>query len=274
LTTAGIADGSYSPPSNVSLSSANTSAIAAAGLAGLAARSPLNSGWTTSQSNLTGDFGSNYAFRTAVASSGYLMLKAPNAIYPSWSNVTSGASILNLGVNESYIYTFSRKPPLQRLGFWSLTAYGENNFLIDNPRDIYALGDRSNITYPSGQSVYGSNASSLDGHFQILVQAADVTPPANWTSNWLPGPSGGGNLSVLLRWYGAEEELLDGTYVYPVVTKQAAIGEANGNGTTGNGTGAVPVPFAGSAVKSIRVSSVGAVAFGTLFMAVLLAWHA
>lgn len=218
LTIAGISNGSYTPPTNLSLASANSSAIAAAGRAGLASRVPLNNGWSTTGKNRTGNFGANYAFRTAMAAAGYLGLVAPDAIYPSWTNASDGSQILSLGEDDCYIYTFSRKPPLQRLGFWSFAAHGEDNFLIDNPRD--ALGDRSKFTCASGQLVYGGSHSSSDGSFQILVQAADVTPPANWTSNWLPGPSGGGNLSALLRWYGAEEHLLDGKYEYPVVTSR------------------------------------------------------
>jgi len=103
-----------------------------------------------------------------------------------------------------------------------LTAYDSAGFLIPNPRDVYSLGDRSQLTYPSGESVYGG-PEEQDGPFQLLIQPADVAPPANWTGNWLPGPSGGGNLTALLRWFGAHGALVDGTYEYPVVTKQDAI---------------------------------------------------
>jgi hypothetical protein len=40
------------------------------------------------------------------------------------------------------------------------------------------------------------NSSTGDEPFDILLQAADVQPPANWTSNWLPAPAGGGSISV------------------------------------------------------------------------------
>jgi len=193
--------------------------------------------------------------RTAVAASGYLMLKAPNAIYPSWSNGSGdgpvGSSGLSVGANESLLYTFSGRPALSATGFWSLTAYNADNFLISNDRNVYALGDRSNITYASGAPVYGSKSSSdQDGPFQILVQPADVAPPANWTSNWLPAPWGGGSLSVLLRWYGAEASLLDGTYQYPVVTRGLVIrvGSNSTNGTSS--TGSPPVVQKGGSAQS------------------------
>ncbi|KAK5741165.1 hypothetical protein LTR17_004105 [Elasticomyces elasticus] len=91
---------------------------------------------------------------------------------------------LLIGANESLLYTFSGKPPLAATGFWSLTAYNADNYLVANDLDVYALGDRSNLTYYNGDRVYGSNASSVgNGVYQILLQPADATPPKNWTSN-------------------------------------------------------------------------------------------
>lgn len=265
LAAAGISSGTYER-TNADLAAANSSALKNAAADTRESLTTLNNGWTTLQDNKTGDFGTNYGIRAGIAASGYLMLKAPNAVYPSWSNISSassalaGAANLNLGPNESYLYTFSAKPPLQRAGFWSLTAYGADQFFIDNPRNVYALGDRSNLTYPSGARVYGSadllNATQ-DGMFQILVQPADVTPPVNWTNNWLPGPSGGGNMSVLLRWYGADESLLDGSYQYPVVSKQAAL---TGNAGWNNGShGPFPAPFDGAANAGFEASVLAAI---------------
>jgi len=261
LAAAGITSGTYGS-TDADISAANTSALKGAAADTRSSLTLLNNGWSTLQSNKTGDFGTNYGIRAAIASSGYLMLEAPNAVYPSWSNSTgeqsalAGAANLNLGPDESYIYTFSGKPPLKAAGFWSLTVYGADDYFIDTPQSVYALGDRSNITYASGARVYGNDGSE-DDVFQILVQPADMTPPANWTSNWLPGPIGGGNMSALLRWYGAEEALLDGSYQYPVVTKQAAFRNGGGNGT--NGTSNQSAPFDGSANGGFGASVLAAV---------------
>ena len=94
-------------------------------------------------------------------------------------------------------------------GFWSLTAYASDQFLIPNPLGRYEIGDRSGITYSDGTLVYpNANAtmsfdSSSGGNatraFQVLLQPADVRPPTNWTSNWLPAPSGGGDLQFLRK---------------------------------------------------------------------------
>jgi len=305
LSAAGISGGSYTKQ-DVNLTTANASALAFAAKDSKSSLTPLNNGWSTLQPNKTGDFATDYGVRASIAASGYLMLKFPNAVYPSWSNSSSersalsGTANLHLGPNESYLYTFSRKPPLRAAGFWSLTAYGADDYFIDSPTGVYALGDRSNLTYPSGDRVYDhksgerlnttnqTNAATTtarpdrDRPFQILLQAADIPPPANWTSNWLPGPVGGGDMSALLRWYGAEEELLDGKgYVYPVVTKQAAIrdddhaavgvGSGNSSSSNGNSTGYEPgsVVFDGGAGGiGIGGSGVGSAVLGAIVLGI------
>ncbi|KAK4508222.1 hypothetical protein PRZ48_001960 [Zasmidium cellare] len=255
LAACGVSNGTYTKPSGVDIEAANSSAIQAATRAASAPENnfALNNGWSiTKPGGLAGNFdnGTNYAYRTAIASAGFLQLRNPNAVYPSWSNSSgeqgagglAGVGGYSLGRDEAIIYTFSSKPPLMPLGFWSLTAYLDN-YLIPNDQNVYAIGDRSNITYPDGSLVYGSNASKSTGPFQVLVQAADNPPPKNWTSNWLPGPPGGGNITALLRWYGAEQQLLNGSYQYPVVRKQAAITSSNSSsmgsagGSSGSGAG-------------------------------------
>nr|POE82463.1 hypothetical protein CFP56_67633 [Quercus suber] len=264
LSQAGIHGTNYTTPPGVNLTLASMRAQQSAIDAAEDLALPLNNGWIQLSPPATGDFGNNYAFRAAIAASGFLMLRAPNAVYPSWTNtsLTStssqatglGSSLLSLPADESLLYTFSGKPPLMgNTGFWSLTAYGPDNFLVPNNRSVYALGDRSNLTYASGAPVYGPEASAdADGQFQILVQPADVAPPANWTSNWLPSPSGGGNVTLLLRWYGAEQPLLDGTYEYPVVTRGSAVRAMGGGGnqteTGSNGT----QPFISGALPTLN----------------------
>lgn len=237
LQVAGVADGAYQMPSSVNLTVANSTAIARA--ADAAANSDnlvtLNHGWFVLSPDLIGTFGTNYALRTAIADSGYLALRNPFAVYPTWSNGSEAdaTSTLAVGADKAILFTFSGKPPLQQAGFWSLTAYGGDFFLITNDIGTYALGDRSNITYPDGAAVYGADADGeRDGAFQILMQPADVAPPANWTGNWLPAPSGGGAVVPQLRFFAAEDALSNGDYEYPTLTRIAAIkkqGDDSGN---------------------------------------------
>ncbi|CAI4213609.1 unnamed protein product [Parascedosporium putredinis] len=118
--------------------------------------------------------------------------------------------------------TFRSKPKVRKNGFWSLTAYDGKGYLIPNDLNRASLGDRSALTFPDGTPL---SDDSEDGTFQILAQPADNPPPANWTSNWIPTPAGGGVVSLSLRLYGAELEMSDGTWVYPDVKVIDAITE-------------------------------------------------
>lgn len=265
---AGISEGVYTPVEGVNLTEANTTALTAALVGASGAQIDLGNGWKVLNPSETGDYGTKYDVRTAVAVSAYELLKSPKAIYPSWSDGSTRGSLvgsggLDVGANESYLYTFSRPPPLGRLGFWSLTAY-HNEYLIPNDRGVYSIGDRSGITYPGGQPLYGENSTSDSGEFQILIQPADVIPPANWTSNWLPAPSGGGSMSALLRFYEARDDLLNGTYVYPKVTKQAAI--VGHGGDMSNVT--VPSPYRSGAGISFASTAKAAIAISGITVAV------
>ncbi|KJZ78692.1 hypothetical protein HIM_02083 [Hirsutella minnesotensis 3608] len=218
LQEAGLSNRQYNPPEGVN--HGRVKRIVGAGLA--EADKLLQSygnGWVGLPAKYSGDFGNNYAVRAAVAFRGYGQLVQSEAIYPEWRD--AGTRGLSLDGEESYLVTFpSGRPPVR--GFWSLTAYDGNSRLIDNPVKRHSLGDRSPITYGDGALVYGG--SNRTDAFSILIQPADAAPPANWTSNWLPAPVGGGDFSVNLRLFGPANALQPGGgYVYPVVTKQKAI---------------------------------------------------
>ncbi|KUJ09417.1 uncharacterized protein LY89DRAFT_762026 [Mollisia scopiformis] len=178
-------------------------------------------GWFNLLPSLSGDYHTHYLARTCIAWYGYLQLAPSEAEYPTYLDptVTTASGSLQLAANESYIMNFSGKPPVT--GFWSLTAYNSTNYLVPNALDRYSLGDRSNLTYADGTQVYAN--STNDGAFSILIQPADQAPSANWTTNWLPAPAGGGEFAVNLRWYGPTPALTNGTYKYPVVTKQGTV---------------------------------------------------
>ncbi|KAM0513564.1 hypothetical protein ACHAPE_007613 [Trichoderma viride] len=217
LCEAGVSDGKYSPAVFVNYTEANE--IAKSNLLRTQNIIQLfNNEWFDYPPQYSGDFHAQYAVRSIIAYTGYLQLVQGEALYPEYMG--SGIEGLSLAGNESYTLTFSGKPPVD--GFWSLTAYNSSSYLISNPLNKYSVGDRSNLTYDDSQLVYGSN--DRNDPFTILIQPADVTPPANWTSNWLPAPAGGGNFTVNLRFYGPTGPLLaGGSYSYPVVKKQTAI---------------------------------------------------
>lgn len=224
LTDAGISgsNNTFSQPDGTNLTLAAATANASAANLPLEAGFDLTFGnnWTSYAPQISGDFRSYYNARQLIAQHGYLQLTADQAIYPTYSS-----GDLYIGPKEAYLFTYSAKPETKQNGFWSLTVYGADQFLVPNNASVYALGNRNTLTYPDGQLVYGSNGTiaSGNGAFQILLQPADVRPPSNWTSNWLPAPSGGGNWSVNFRIYAAEDSMTNGSWVYPTVQKVAAI---------------------------------------------------
>jgi len=92
-------------------------------------------------------------------------------------------------------------PPVD--AFWSLTIYDSNFFLVENPINRYAIGDRT-----AGLQ-YGA-----DGSLEILIQH---DAPAQVTSNWLPAPAGPFRLT--LRTYQPRPALFNGDYRLPPLEK-------------------------------------------------------
>ncbi|BCS30697.1 uncharacterized protein APUU_81000A [Aspergillus puulaauensis] len=136
----------------------------------------LKNNWYGISPPAQGDYGTDYKERYYIAYYGYLALVSSQAVYPTYRDPTNeGSATLFLASKEAYTITFSSKPPLAQDGFWSITAYDAEQYLIPNPLNRYALGDRSDLT--SQCSTGPENAS-----FQILVQPADAEPPQNWTS--------------------------------------------------------------------------------------------
>ncbi|KAH7064206.1 hypothetical protein BKA63DRAFT_572628 [Paraphoma chrysanthemicola] len=223
LAAAGVKDGNYTAPPELDYSRV----YKLVGEEFISLLNPSNhafdqNGWFTLLPSMSGNFGTEYSARAYIAWFGYLQLADYVAAYPTYNDPTlpvTGRISMQLAANESYIMTFSEKPPVT--GFWSLTAYNSTNYLVPNDLRRYSLGDRSNLTYADGTHVYGD--ASSNGAFSILIQPADVIPSSNWTDNWLPAPVGGGEFTVNLRWYGITPALSNGDYVYPFVTKQGSI---------------------------------------------------
>lgn len=146
----------------------------------------LGNNWTARASRVPGVFGSFYTACFSTAVRGYLALTSEQVIYP----VTSD---FNITSDQAVLFQFSRKPEIKKGGFWSLTLYNGDQYLIRNDLDRYVIGDRDTLTFPDGTLL---SEESKDGPFEVLCQANDVPPPSNWTSNWLPTSSGGGTIKV------------------------------------------------------------------------------
>lgn len=208
LEAAGFINGTFVQPTGTNLSAAsqaaNQSVTAEQAIPGFNIK--LGDQWTVKNASYQADFHSAYFARYAVAAGGYLALTLDQVLYPVFAGSTSPNSS-----DEALLVTFPSKPPLAPLGFWSLTVYDAEGYLIPSDIDVYALGDRSNLTMADG-SKYSDGG---DGPFQILIQSSDVVPPDNWTTNWIPSPASGDKFLMNLRFYGPESALTDGTWTYP-----------------------------------------------------------
>ena len=187
---AGIYDGVYTPQTGINLTVAAQIANASitADISNPAHIRQEGNDWQLSIPEYQGNFGINYASRAYVAIAGYQQQTVAQTLYPGYKSL-GFSSVVSLAPNTSLLFTFSGKPKLQGFGFWSITVYGANQYLIPNPINRPSVGDRTfNITYQNSTTpVYGPSANATrDGPFQILVQPANLVPPANWTSNWLP----------------------------------------------------------------------------------------
>lgn len=173
LASAGIYNGTYHNVSGVDVATAAEEAMTAIKQYPETGLNVLNNGWESY--SVQGIYENDFVARSYVAETGYLALVPKQVIYPRYIEGN-----FSLTSDEAYIYTFSSKPPLGTTGWWSLTMYNSEEYLVDNPINVYSVGDRSNLTYPDGKFVYDGEDSS-DKSFQILVQSAAVPPPSNWT---------------------------------------------------------------------------------------------
>jgi hypothetical protein len=159
---------------------------------------PVN-GWSVAFKGF-GNYGTDYDLRALVDYVGLGANIPEDAIYPTCT-VDADGNALNGG--NRYVIHFDRgkTPPVN--AFWSITMYDQDGFFIDNPINLYAIGDRNNLKKNS------------DGSVDIYIQ--NVSPGKDMESNWLPAPSGSFNLC--LRMYWPKEEMLNGSWTPPGVKK-------------------------------------------------------
>ncbi len=161
---------------------------------------PTVRGWITPPGNL-GNYGTAYNIRTVVAMIGLGANLNADATYPSASVDSQGQP---LDGSKRYRLQFKRAdlPPVN--AFWSITAYGPDDFFIDNPLARYALGDRDPLVF------------NPDGSLDLLIQAE--APAGHRRANWLPVQAG--NAFVLnARLYWPKPPALDGSWGMPGIER-------------------------------------------------------
>lgn len=156
----------------------------------------LENGWMLVKEGI-GSYEKDYIRRAYIS---YIALGAnlpEDAVYPNSIHDINGGP---LDSEKKYQVHFAADglPPVK--AFWSLTAYNEDEFLIENEINRYALGDRDDLTF------------NEDGSLDIYIQRQ--APAADKHSNWLPIPQEG-PFALTMRLYWPEEEVLDGKWKVP-----------------------------------------------------------
>jgi hypothetical protein len=145
-------------------------------------RAIANGGWLTLDPAV-GRYGTNYLLRAQLAILGIGANTPEEAVYPTALADSAGA--LLTGANRyRMVFTRAQMPPVR--GFWSITMYDFDGFLVPNSAKRYSLGP----THPP-------LVRRADGSVVIAVQR---TRPAEKDVNWLPAPAGGFRLSLRLYW--------------------------------------------------------------------------
>jgi hypothetical protein len=97
---------------------------------------------------------------------------------------------------QRYVLHFSKAQTPPAHGFWSLTLYNAEHFLVANPLNCYKLDSRSKFRH------------NQDGSLDLYVQKD--SPGKDKESNWLPAPAD--QFELALRLYWPKDPVLTGTW--------------------------------------------------------------
>ncbi len=172
-----------------------------------------NAGWSPKRVNgwalpamqgdaVPGRFGTDYDLRAVIAYAAFAVNQPEDAIYPNLRVDAHGAPLTG---NRRYVLRFSAEqiPQVKAPGFWSLTLYDGEQFLVANPLDRYALAGDSPLQLQP------------DGSLELYVQADDPGPERR--SNWLPAPTQGA-FNLTLRVYMPTDAMLAGHWSPPLAS--------------------------------------------------------
>lgn len=164
----------------------------------LKSKKPVN-GWVINHG--LGEYKTNYEVRAMVAMVGLGANLDADAIYPM-SLIDADGEKFD-GSKHNYILHFDagKLPPVN--AFWSLTMYGTDDFMVANPINRFAIGDRNNLK------------KNADGSVDIYIQKNN--PGKDKEKNWLPAPNAQFQLTMRLYW--PKEEVIKGNWTPPAVVK-------------------------------------------------------
>jgi hypothetical protein len=159
-----------------------------------------NNGWAALAGD-TGRFGTDYASRAVVARVGLGANTPQQALYPNTDTDARGRVLRG---DHDYVVTFrpGGLPPVR--AFWSLTLYGADRYLVPNPIDRFAIGDRT----PGLR--YGRRRS-------LRIVVSHSPPRGAQRANWLPAPRG--RFLLYLRLYEPKPVATARRWKPPTVTR-------------------------------------------------------
>ena len=146
-----------------------------------------------------GDFNTEYAYRALVALAGLGANTVEVALYPKIEQDADGNTLTG---EKSYLLHFESYPQVLEGGFWSVTVYGDDDFLIDNPMDRYCINDRSGLK------------ANDDGSVDIILSEDAPEDSTNWL------PVGDGGFHLYMRIYTPDMDALE-TWTAPTITEIA-----------------------------------------------------
>ncbi len=154
-----------------------------------------HNGWLLPAEGI-GNFGRDFLLRAYVSDAALGANVRQEAIYPVTDTDSRGRKL-----SGAYRYRLhfapGKLPPVR--AFWSLTMYGPDRFLVDNPIDRYAVGNRTE-----------GLARHADGSLDVYIQR---DPPVGREANWLPAPAG--PFSLALRLYVPKRSVLEDRWPLP-----------------------------------------------------------
>ena len=153
-------------------------------------------GWRTHP--VAGTFGTDYLDRAIVAKVGLAQQVPSQAVYFSTSSSSNGTP-LSGGRQFALTFTPRQLPPLGKHGFWSLTMYDTQHYLVGNPLDRYSVGSHVDAL-----------SKETNGDVTIVMSASK---PGGRHVNWLPAPAGA--FEVIFRVYSPGPAVAKGGWTPP-----------------------------------------------------------
>ena len=164
-------------------------------------RHRVNDGCWNMYSDPIADWGTEYDYRAAISLVGLGANPTYVAVYPTAQRDKDGNK-LNGGHDYVIHFDAGMVPPVQENGFWSITAYDAENYLIDNELNRYNVNDRSSLIF------------NEDGSLDIYLQK-DAPEGEKKISNWLPVCDG--VFQLTMRIYLPEERVMNGEWRMPEI---------------------------------------------------------